>query len=75
MSIVGSARRRIHNLFPEIPLAEAAVLFRGLYSRQKHEPDDVSAEPLANEFSDGEIRLNCAKKTAHSAGYLMKKGP
>jgi hypothetical protein len=26
-----------------------------------------SAGSLANEFSDGEIRLNCAKRTAHSA--------
>jgi hypothetical protein len=33
-----------------------------------------SAELLANEFSDGEIRLNCAKKTAHSAIYSAKMG-
>src|ERR1700730_5051028 len=34
-----------------------------------------SAELFANEFSDGEIRLNCAKKTAHSAVYSAKMGP
>ena len=34
-----------------------------------------SAELLANEFSDGEIRLNCVKKTVHSAVYSAKMGP
>ena len=33
-----------------------------------------SAESLANKFSDGEIRLKCAKKTAHSTGYSARRG-
>jgi hypothetical protein len=34
----------------------------------------LAAESLANKFSDGEVRLNCAKKTEQSAGYSVRTG-
>jgi hypothetical protein len=34
-----------------------------------------SAERLAKKFSDGEFRLNCAKKTAHSGECSARMGP